>query len=102
MVLLVEELRYGSWRAVQRCSGSAILPSYPVQQVRDLGSLSCRDVSREGTSLSQTHKDMSFGDTSHRAHSPKVHCVVHEATASVHVCIYILLYYVSCTVICHV
>ena len=47
MVLLVEELRYGSRRAaVQRCSGSAILPSYPVQQVRDLGSLSCRDVSR--------------------------------------------------------
>ena len=24
----------------------------------------------QGTSLSQTHKDMSFGDTSHRAHSP--------------------------------
>ena len=24
-----------------------------------------------GTSLSQTHKDMSFGDTSHRAHSPQ-------------------------------
>ena len=63
MVLLVEELRYGSWRAVQRCSGSAILPNYPVQQVRDLGSLSCRDVSRGRFPWSLCSHAMASGST---------------------------------------
>ena len=49
--------------AVQRCSGSAILPNYPVQQVRDLGSLSCRDVSRGRFPWSLSSHAMASGST---------------------------------------